>query len=526
MDRRIKDLVSGITGLLIILICDVSCTQRSVSDLTTENIIPAAHTVIATGGYFTFRKSTIIFIGSDSEELLQTGQFLADILNPATGYNIQAKRSAGREIAGSIYLELTGDDKALNDESYTLEIGKKTIKISAPSPAGIFYGVQTLRQLLPAGIELSTLQEGPWVVATGIINDSPEYAYRGVMLDVSRHFFKAEDVKRVIDLISFYKMNFLHLHLSDDQGWRIEIKSWPNLAIKGGSSQVGGGKGGYYTQDQYSDLVKYAQTRFVTIVPEIDMPGHTNAALASYAELNADGKARELYTGTDVGFSTLAARKEITYRFINDVIKELAALTPGPYIHIGGDESHSTKKEDFIYFIEKAQEIVNTNGKNVIGWDEIATAKMPKGTVAQFWDNPPNALKAVEQGRLVLFSPAKKAYLDMKYDKTTKLGLQWAGYIDIEKAYNWDPATMVAGITKENILGIEAPLWSETITNMDEIEFMLFPRIPGFAEIGWTPYMKRDWNEYKQRLAVHGEKFAAKGINYYKSKLVPWDSIR
>jgi hexosaminidase len=346
------------------------------------------------------------------------------------------------------------------------------------------------------------------------------------MLDVSRHFFSVEDVKRFIDLISYYKINHLHLHLSDDQGWRIEIKSWPNLTVHGGSTQVGGGKGGFYTQEQYSDIVKYAQQRFITIVPEIDMPGHTNAALASYAELNADGKARELYTGTEVGFSTFAARKDVTYKFVDDVIRELAAITPGPYIHIGGDESHSTKKDDYIYFIEKVQQIVRSHGKKVIGWDEIATTKMIEGAIAQFWDKAPNALKAVEQGRQVLFSPAKKAYLDMQYDSSTKLGLHWAAYIEVDKGYNWDPAELVPGIQKENILGVEAPLWSETVTNMDEIEYMVFPRLPGIAEIGWTPALKREWSEYKTRLAAHGERFTAMGIDYYKSRLVPWDSIK
>jgi len=318
-------------------------------------------------------------------------------------------------------------------------------------------------------------------------------------------------------------MNALHLHLSDDQGWRIEIKSWPNLALHGGSTQVGGGEGGYYTQEQYSDIIKYAQERWVTIVPEIDMPGHTNAALASYAVLNCDGKARDLYTGTNVGFSTLCAKKEITYKFIDDVVREIAALTPGPYFHIGGDESHATKHDDYVIFVEKVQDIVKSHGKIVVGWDEIATTKLSEGSVAQYWDRANNALLAVGQGAKVLFSPAQKAYLDMQYDSTTKLGLHWAAYIEVDSAYTWDPPALVPGIRKDLILGVEAPLWSETITNMDEIEYMVFPRLPGIAEIGWTSAQKRDWNEYRERLARHGERFNAMGIDYYPSKLVPWD---
>ena len=189
--------------------------------------------------------------------------------------------------------------------------------------------------------------------------------------------------------------------------------------------------------------------------------------------------------------------KEITYKFVDDVVRELAALTPGPYIHIGGDESHVTKKEDYIPFIEKVQDIVLAHGKKVLGWDEISLSKLKPTSVAQFWANAENATRAVGQGAKVLMSPAAKAYLDMQYDKTTKLGLHWAAYIEVDKAYNWDPATLVPGIEKENILGVEAPLWSETITNMDEIEYMVFPRLPGIAEIGWTASPARNWDEYK-----------------------------
>jgi hexosaminidase len=252
------------------------------------------------------------------------------------------------------------------------------------------------------------------------------------------------------------------------------------------------------------------------------MPGHTNAALASYPELNCNGKATELYTGTEVGFSSLCTNKPITYKFIDDVIRELAELTPGPYIHIGGDESHVTKKEDYIPFVNKVQDIVISHGKKVLGWDEISLAALRPHATAQYWANAENALRAVEQGAQILMSPAAKAYVDMKYDSTTTLGLHWAGYIEVDTAYIWDPATLVPGIERENILGVEATLWTETITNREEMEYMVFPRLPGIAEIGWTPSEQRSWDEYKFRLAKHGEKFKAMDINFYQSKLVPW----
>jgi hexosaminidase len=524
MFSPIKNLITIALITLVMLLTLVSCEKKLPSDLSKESIIPAPVSITATGEYFKLSPRTDIYVIGESGELKQIGQYLAEKLKPATGFEIEVKQMTETPKPGNICLTLFGNGTNPVDESYVLSITKKSLQLSANAPAGIFRGIQTIRQILPAKIELSTLQEGPWMIPTGIITDQPEYAYRGAMLDVSRHFFGVDDVKRFIDLISYYKMNTLHLHLSDDQGWRIEIKSWPNLAVHGGSTQVGGGKGGYYTQEQYSDIIKYAQERYIIIVPEIEMPGHTNAALASYAELNCDGKARELYTGTEVGFSTFCAKKDITYKFIDDVVRELAAITPGPYFHIGGDESHSTKHDDYIIFVEKVQNIVKSHGKTVIGWDEIAATKLIEGSVAQYWDNAKNATMAVEQSAKLLFSPAKKAYLDMQYDSTTKLGLNWAAYIEVDNAYMWDPVTLVPGIKKENILGIEAPLWSETITNIDDIEYMVFPRLPGIAEIGWTPAAKRDWNEYKVRLGRHGERFKAMDIDYYPSNRVPWDS--
>ncbi|HEY3387986.1 MAG TPA: beta-N-acetylhexosaminidase, partial [Prolixibacteraceae bacterium] len=458
----------------------------------------------------------------ESAELKQIGNYLAGKLNPATGFGLKVKTSDGKKVAGNIYLSLTQNDAQLGDEGYQLTIGKDMVSLTANKPAGLFNGVQTIRQLLPAKIEMTTVQKGLWELPAGTIRDYPEYPFRGVMLDVARHFFQVNDVKRYIDLMAGYKMNVMHLHLADDQGWRIEIKKWPNLTTIGGSTQVGGDKGGFYTQEEYSDIVKYAAERYIMIIPEIDMPGHTNAALASYPELNCNDKATKLYTGTEVGFSTLCTDKAVTYQFIADVMGELAALTPGPYLHIGGDESHVTKLEDYIPFVNRVQEIVAKTGKKVIGWDEIALSTLKPNTFVQYWAKAYNAQRGVKQGAKVIMSPGANTYLDMQYDSTTKLGLHWAGYIEVDKGYSWDPATLVPGIAKENILGIEAPLWSETITNMKQIEYMVFPRLPGYAEIGWSAPTGRSWDEYKVRLGQQEERFKALQIDFYPSKLVPW----
>jgi hexosaminidase len=406
--------------------------------------------------------------------------------------------------------------------SYVLNITEKLITVSSSTPEGIFYGIQTLRQLFPADIEKPGKREDPLLLPTGTIRDWPQYGYRGVMLDVARHFFDVPEVKRVIDYLALYKMNVLHLHLSDDQGWRIEIEAWANLTKHGGSTEVGGGQGGFFTKDDYRDIVNYAADRHITIIPEIDMPGHTNAALASYPGLNCDGKSPELYTGTRVGFSTLCTSKDIVYKFVDDVVREISEITPGPWFHIGGDESFSTKHDDYLYFINRVREIVKSYGKQMIGWDEVAHANVDGDDVVQFWSKEKNALLGAQKGTKVILSPSKHAYLDIKYDSTTVTGLTWAGLTDVPDAYNWNPQTLVEGLPQKDILGIEAPLWSETIDSLDEIEYLMFPRVIGHAEIGWSAPENRSWDEYKVRLGKQKERLEALGINYFQSSKVPW----
>lgn len=502
----------------------VSCREEQpiTMDLAQENLIPKPVSLTPSGSAFTINAETGVFAGTGGEGATAVAEYLVDLLNPATGFELAVQTAESAPKDNYIFLDLSADDAELGAEGYELDITAGGVIIVANQPAGLFYGVQTLRQLLPPEIELDTPQPGPWLVATGAIRDYPDYAYRGAMLDVARHFFSVDDVKRFIDFLAAYKMNYLHLHLSDDQGWRIEIKSWPNLAEHGGSTEVGGGEGGYYTQEDFAGIVQYAQDRFITIVPEIDMPGHTNAALASYPELNCDGKAPELYTGIEVGFSTLCTDKEVVYKFVDDVVREITALTPGPYFHVGGDESHVTPLEDYIPFINRAQEIVQSHGKQMMGWDEVVNADLDPTSVAQYWAEAEHAQRAVEQGAKVLMSPAVKAYMDMQYDSTSPLGLHWAAYIEIDSAYLWTPEEMVEGVDKDDILGIEAPLWTETITNIDELEYMVFPRLPGYAEIGWTPASMRNWEEYKVRLGKQKARFEAMDIDYYASKLVHW----
>ncbi|MEL6853388.1 MAG: beta-N-acetylhexosaminidase, partial [Bacteroidota bacterium] len=280
-------------------------------NLADYSMIPMPVKAEASGSSYAITGATHIYVDQADEGAMLAAQGLQDFLKVPTGFELAIKDVTSHKGQDGIALTLDGEAFS-STEAYEMAISEEGIMVKAGGPAGLFYAVQSLRQLLPAHAERRNQQQGPWLIPSGMIADAPRFAYRGAMLDVSRHFFGVNDVKRYIDYLAMYKLNYLHLHLSDDQGWRIEIKSRPKLTEIGGSTEVGGGESGFYTQEQYQDIVAYAAARFITIVPEIDIPGHTNAALASYAELNCDGKAPKLYTGTEVGFSTLCTDKEET----------------------------------------------------------------------------------------------------------------------------------------------------------------------------------------------------------------------
>jgi hexosaminidase len=389
----------------------------------------------------------------------------------------------------------------------------------------VFYGVQTFRHLLPPFVEHrgARVEKGREVaVPCGRVADAPRFGWRGAMLDVSRHFLPHADVKRFIDLAALLKLNRLHLHLTDDQGWRIEIRSWPRLTTHGGSTEVGGGRGGWYSQAEYADLVSYAADRFITIVPEIDLPGHTHAALSSYPALSGAAEGLPLYTGIEVGFSVLDVDSEISGRFVDDVVREVAALTRGPYLHVGGDEVRSLSPAQYARFIDRAQSIVAAHGKEAIGWDEIAAAPLHAGTIVQQWRPEASLRDAVSRGTRVILSPARHVYLDMKYDAHTPIGLTWAGPIDVARAYDWDPAEAVDGVDERSILGVEAPLWTETVAGIRDVEFMAFPRLAAIAEVAWSRQAGRSLEDFTERLGAQAPRWTALGINFHRAPGIPW----
>ncbi|MFH8368792.1 beta-N-acetylhexosaminidase [Streptomyces sp. NPDC018031] len=490
-----------------------------------KRVVPAPASVTSGKNPYTIGGGTRIRVPRDSAAARRVGDQLAALLRPSTGHPLPVTTADGPD-GIRLRLATTGPEaRGLGAEGYRLRTDARSVTLTARASAGLFHGMQTLRQLLPATVESRTRQSGPWQVPGGTITDVPRYAYRGAMLDVSRHFFTVEQVKRYIDQLALYKINKLHLHLSDDQGWRIAVDSWPRLATYGGSTQVGGGRGGHYTKDDYREIVRYAQSRYLTVVPEIDMPGHTNAALASYAKLNCDGVAPPLYTGTQVGFSSLCVAKEVTYDFVDDVIRELAELTPGPYLHIGGDEAHSTSHADYVAFMDRVQPVVAKYGKTVIGWHQLTGARPAKGAIAQYWGltgREKEVTEAARAGTRIILSPANRAYLDMKYTKDTPLGLDWAGLVEVRQSYGWDPGNYLKDAPSTAILGVEAPLWSETISTSDHIEYLAFPRLAGIAELGWSPAARHDWDAFRERLGAQGPRWSVLGIDYYRSPQIPW----
>jgi hexosaminidase len=488
-------------------------------------------------------ETTIVAV--TGSEAATVGEWLARLLRRGTGMALPVVAPDGDE-AGTMTLGLDTGLPCIGDEGYLLTVTRAAITLRANTAAGLFHGAQTLRQLLPAGIEKEG-GAGPWAIAGGQVTDHPRYRWRGAMLDVARHFFGVDDVIRYIDHIALYKMNVLHLHLTDDQGWRIAIAGWPRLTEIGGSTVAGGVEGtrfteagefgvgvsrvdvrvppagaGFYTQADYRRIVAHALSRHVNVVPEVDGPGHCNAALASYAELNCDGQAPPVYTGIDVGFSSLCVAKPVTYRFLADVYGELAAMTPGPHLCVGGDEANNTSNEDYVAYMDRVLPLVAGLGKTPVGWAQIARAPLPSPAIAVHWKpgDPDSVRLAVERGARLVLAPADRCFLDMKYDAATPLGYEWAGHVSVRAGYDWSPDDY--GIPADQVEGVEAPLWTETLTTMADLEQMAFPRLPGIAEVGWSPPSTHDWSSYRRRLAGQAARWQALGINFHRAPGVAW----
>ncbi|MEV8266780.1 family 20 glycosylhydrolase [Microbacterium sp. NPDC076911] len=476
---------------------------------------------------------------------------------PSVGGDPAAARIAAALLATrtGLDVEIVSTDAALitmsvdgigAPESYRLAVTSGRAELMGADAAGLFYGIQTLVQLV-------TRNGDTWSVPAVSIQDGPRFAYRGVMLDVARHFHGVETVKAYIDRAAGLKFNALHLHLTDDQGWRIQLRSRPELTAMASSSSVGGRPGGFFTKTDYREIVEYAASRHMIVVPEIDVPGHTHAVGLAYPELVEEPvlseHIREVvrdyggslpkngapYDGVAVGFSSLKIHDEKTYDFLADVFGELAGMTPGPYLHLGGDEALGTEPADFAEFVRRASELIADLDKIPVAWHEAgAAAGLHDSTVGQYWgfvtptDGMDDKARAfVRNGAQLILSPADAIYLDMKPTPDAALGLTWAnGATSVERSYSWEPSTVIAGITDADILGIEAPLWTETVRDLDAIDTLAFPRIAAAAEAGWSPATGhselRTWDSFRTRVGALGPMWTKQCIRFSESDEIDW----
>lgn len=534
----------------------------------TLGIVPKPVSVKTGAGRYTLPRGARIVAapGTRTAAELAVARDLAAYLRPATGYRLPV--SAGTPHAGDIALRI-GRPAALPSrgtaEGYQLTTTAMGASIEAPSAHGLYNGIQTLRQLLPAWISSRSVVQGPWTAPVVTVTDYPRYSYRGVMLDIGRHFEPPSAVERLISQVAGYKINILHLHISDDQGFRLAIRGFPRLSRIGGRGSVGTqgrtmDPGGFWTQAQYKAVVADAAAHFMTVVPEVDSPGHNNAIIM--AEYNDAGNPalpvnphsincgqnnppRWDYT-EDVGQSALCPGSKDTWAIMSAIIGQIAAITPGSYYDLGGDEVPTSllSASQYAGFINRESPIVRAHGKTVMGWADIAGpgARPPAGSVAEYWQpaggkSPDSATgrEAVAKHMKVVMAPANHTYLDQKYVVTARssvpqsLGQNWAcaSGCDVSSAYNWNPGGFVSGVTDKNVIGVEGDMWTETIATLTDADYMIFPRLLALAELGWSPAAKRAagspaYRDFLARLATQGARLQAAGVNFYPSAQVPW----
>lgn len=475
-----------------------------------ERVVPEPSSISAAPGTFTLTSAATINASSGAEPIAAD---LAAYLNQQTGLAPQVTSSADAAI--QLVLQPSGGDPTLGTEGYTLVIAPGSVKITAAADAGLFHGVQTLRQLLVG----DKLQDGT-------ITDHPRFAYRGVMLDVARHFFSVADVKAYIDAAALYKVNEFHLHLADDQGWRFPVPGYPKLTTVGAATEVGGGPGGSYSAADLKEIVDYAASRSMAVVPEIDMPGHVGAAVYAYPGLACDGRHHGPVTTVSPAYDSLCTSSESTYRFVDSATKAAADATPGgAYLHMGGDEAQALNLTQYNAFVKKTQSLVAGRDRTPIAWAEAGTATLLPQTVLEYWNTAQPqqyVLQAAAKGTKLIMAPGDHAYLDQQPVAGFPIGLHWAGYVPVSKSYGWDPVTVLPGVAPSAVLGVEAPLWTETVKSLKDAETLAYPRLPAIAEIGWSAPNTHDWQRFSQRLADQGPLWDKLGIAYYKSPEVPW----
>lgn len=509
-------------------------SQKSAS----VNIIPKPVSLKIKSGSFKLDRNTSIVAKDGGDK--HTADFFNDYLHKFYGFSLKITPAPAEN--SIIFSTRKFIKSPANGEHYILNGSAKSISVEGNSYAGTFLGAQSLIQLLPVK-KTATLQ-----ISLVSISDQPRLKYRGLLLDVARHFFDVEFVKRYIDFIALHKMNRFHWHLTDDQGWRIEIKKYPELSRVGAyrnGTIVGRypGKendniryGGFYTQDEIKDVVAYAAKRHITVIPEVEMPGHAKAALASYPYLGCTGGPYEVKQTWGVEEEVFCAGNDSVFFFLQDVLDEVMPLFPSQYIHIGGDEcpkdrwkscpkcqerikNKNLKDEHELqsYFIQRIEKYVNSKGKKIIGWDEILEGGLAPNATVMSWRGETGGIEAAKQNHDVIMTPGTHVYLDHSQSKKED-SVTIGGYLSIQKVYSYEPVPRVLNEKqREHILGAQGNVWTEYMKNSRKVEYMIFPRLSALSEVLWSPSEGRSWNDFEKRLAVQFKRYDLWGVNYSKA---------
>lgn len=532
-----------LAGWLAVLGLMVSCkTEQKSADY---RVVPLPQQIVVKQEKpFVLDEKVKIVYPAGNEKMQKNAAFLADYIEEMTGKRLNTETGEAGKRTIVLQLGLQSGDP----EAYQLKVNEETVTLSAPTEAGIFYGIQTLRKSLPVA-------EGSDIVLPAVeINDYPRFAYRGIHLDVSRHFFPVDSIKRFIDMLALHNVNRFHWHLSDDQGWRIEIKKRPELTqvgsqrketVIGHNSGKYDGKpyGGFYTQDEAKEIVKYAADRHITVIPEIDMPGHMQAALKAYPELGCTGGPYEVWTQWGISDDVLCAGNDKTLVFLEDVLGEIMEMFPSEYIHVGGDEcpkvrwkscpkcqarikalgiksdvKHSKEEKLQSFIISYAEKFLNKHGRQIIGWDEILEGGLAPNATVMSWRGTAGGIEAAKQKHDVIMTPNTYMYFD--YYQSTDIDqepMAIGGYIPLEKVYSFEP--LPASLTPEEqkyIIGVQANLWTEYIPDYKQVEYMELPRMAALAEVQWTLPEQKDYADFVGRIPGLLNIYQLKGYNFAK----------
>jgi len=519
------------------------------------SLIPEPVHLVDGKGSFEIKATTRIVSQGYNEEIMKMAGLFSARLEPALGFSLEFKTGNGG--INTIFLEIRDNDEKMNiKDSYTLKVDKKGIVITAGSPDGIFSGLQTLAQLMPPEVEdRGEALAGSCRIPAVEILDYPRFPWRGLMLDVSRHFFTKEEVLAYIDQMVKYKFNILHLHLTDDQGWRVEIKKYPKLTEVGAWRVPRQGvwwtfdppqegeeatQGGFYTQDDIREIVQYASDRQVTILPEIDIPGHSLALIASYPQLSNTGIQYQVNPGSKfytIEDNTLDPSNEEVYEYLDNIFTEIAALFPFEYIHIGGDEAYKgfwRKNPDCLalmkreglkdmnelqsYFIKRVEKILQSKGKKLIGWDEILEGGLAPEATVMSWRGMSGGIRAAEMGHRVVMSPTQHCYLDL-YQGDPVIEPATYSMLRLRDVYAFEPVP--EGVDPELVLGGQGNLWTESVATLRHAEYMTWPRALALAEVLWSPAEKRNWNSFTERMESHFARFDQADVKYARSAFDP-----